>query len=353
MKKLLAMLLALTMICSVVAVSAMAINEEDYINQDIFQVKELTKTLSPGVDYYFDCDWQGGAITDDFFEFYSVSVSVSSAFSKDDRKDDDYISSSSAKKIAEKAEFVKLNAEDKYYFHFRASSSYSYSHDDATIKITVLARDKSRAKDRDDSRSWYEFELDIGYADKETPYEVSDSQYDVEQDTPIVEFDEDLDYCRLDFEDGSYYNVKFSKKRKFNLGHSTDANQAIVLAYPNATLKFLSFYASPSFAYDSVLKVKAPNCNYLYEISDNNNIKLLADSGNGDYIGYTTSRLGKYVASNVALDTSKISVNAGSYVNSNATSSIAPTTKPSSAASSTAAVPANPAITNPPTGAAQ
>lgn len=352
MRKLLTAVLAVAMVLSVASVSVFALNEDDYDNQDIFSIKEDTSVLWPGTDYYFDCEWQGGPITDDFFEFYSVSVSVS-------RSDDDNVSSSIAKKIVEKAEFVKLNNANKYYFHFRAKANYSYA-DDAEVHITVLARDNSRDKKREDSRSWYEMDLSIGYHDKQTTQEIGSSQYDVDNDAPIVEFDDDLDVCRLDFEDGSYYNVRLAKIKKFNLGHNTTANTAITKAYPNATFKFLSFYARPSFAYESVLKVKAPETTkYLYEIGDGNTLTLVADVNNSGYFGYTTSRLGSYVASSVPLDASKISINGGNFVNAGQDASQATpgsgsttTTPTGSGGAATQAPDSQPVVTNPQTGAA-
>ncbi len=361
MKKLLTALLAVAMVLSVASVSVFALDrdeeaedKDDYDNQDVFSIKEDTGVLWPGTDYYFDCEWQGGPITDDFFEFYSVSVSVSSS-------DKEELSSSTAKKLVEKAEFVKLNNQDKYYFHFRAKANYSYA-DDAEVLIYVLARDNSRDKKRKDSRSWYEMDIEIGYYDKEASEEVDDTQYDVDSDAPIVEFDEDLDYCRLDFEDGSYYNLKLARVKRFNLGYNTTENSAITRAYPNATFKFLSFYAHPSFAYESVLKVQAPAATkYLYEIGDDNSLTLISDVNNGGYFGYTTSRLGTYVASSVPLDASKISVDGGTFVNAgqnvsqtasgSTTSTTAPTTESGTTATETGGS-QTPALVNPPTGAA-
>lgn len=354
MKKLLTALLTLIMILSVASVSALAINWDDddnddrdeHVNQEVFNIKEDTSVLSPGVDYYFDCDWQGGPINDDFFEFYSVSVSVNSS-------DKDELSATTAKKMVEKAEFVKLSSEDKYYFHFRAKGNYSYA-DDAEIRIVVLAKDNSRDKKCEDAYSKYEMDLEIGYYkfDKKDPeVVVSTSQYDVDSDTPVVEFDEDLKTCRLDFEDGSYYNVRFAKSRRFNLGHTTTANNAIVSAYPSAKLKFISFYANPKFAYESVLKVKAPNTSYLYEIGDNNTLTLISNVNNDGYFGYTTSCLGAYVASNVELDDTKFAVgtqNSTSSSNSEASSAAVVTTTETTTATTTNE---NSTLTNPATGA--
>lgn len=340
MKRLLAVLTALVMVFGVMSVGVLAArDDEDPENQDVFSIKEDTGTLSPGVDYYFECDWQGGPITDDFFEFYAVSVTVS-------RSDDDNVSSTTAKKIAEKAEFVKLGSANKYYFHFRAIPNYSYT-EDVEIRIKATARDKSRDSKRIDARSWYEMDLSIGYHDKQVVEEVGSSQYDVDSDSPIVEFDEDLTDCRLDFEDGSYYNLRLAKVRKFNLGHTTDANGAIAKAYPNAKLKFLTFYANPSFAYESVLKVHAPDAKYLYEMGDNNSLTLISDVNNGGYFGYSTSRLGAYVASSVPLEGAKISVGATDST-ATTTTTTTTTTAPAQGATTT---PDNSVITNPQTGA--
>ncbi len=353
MKKLLVMLLAMAMIFSCVSVTAFAKRDSDedwedyYDNQDIFDIKEETKTLSPGVDYYFDCDWQGGDITDDFFEFYSVSVSVGSPFDRDDKDDDDYISATTAKKIAEEAGFVKLNGQDKYSFHFRAKQNYSYPDDgEVTIQILVMAKDKSRSNDREDSRSWVEFDLDIGYADKNNPTVVDDSEHEVDNDEPIVEFDDDLDSCKLTFEDGSLYTAYFDRVRKFNLGQSTDANSAIVAANPDAKLKFVAFYAKPSFIKQSVLKLYVPGCSYLYEIDGDNKLTLLvSNESNNGYIGHVTSRLGYYVASDRPLNSA--SVSSGVYVNQNVTTS----TSSSVETVVTPSVPSQVVITNPMTGA--
>ena len=354
MKKFLSVLLAFIMVFTMVPVTALALSDDfldDHDNQDIFTIKENTGTLSPGVDYYFDCKWGKEDITDEFFEFYDVSVSINTPFDRDDKDDDDYISQSTARKIGEVAEFVKLDGGDKYYFHFRAKKTFNYPADDeVTIDLTVLAKDKSRDKKRDDSYSWYEFDLDIGYADKNDVKEVNGNDYEVDNDRPIVEFDEDLDYCKLTFEDGSYYRANLDRVRKFNFGQSTDENLAIKSAYPNAKLKFVSFYANPRFPSSSVLKISAPGCNYLYEINSNNTLTLLATGNNDGFIGVTTNELSTYVASDIELS-GNIAVSSGNYVNSN---TVTTPVSPSASANNAAAVvtpPSTVVITNPNTGA--
>ena len=357
MTKLMALLLAVAMMSSM-AVSAFARVEDsdDYENQDVFNIKEPSGTLSPGVDYYFDCTWGKTDLTDDFFEFYKVGVSVGSVDDRDEQREDDYdgTKDSTARKIVEVAEFVKLDNSDKYYFHFRAKGSYGYKKDDdAEVRVTVTAYDKSRDRNREDYKSWVDLELDIGYVNKTTVKDVTGSSYEVDNDYPVVEFDEDLDYCKLTFEDGSYYNAHLKKVREFNLGISTDVNGTAAAAYPNAKLKAINFYAKPSFVEDSVLKVKAPGCEYLYEIVDDNKLELICQGSNNGYLSYSTSRLGNYIASDIALDTALFSASVGKYVNYaqtaskvNNTTSIAQTSGSQSFQSGSGV------ITNPNTGAA-
>lgn len=366
MQKLMALFLAVAMLFSMaVGAFARVKDNDDYDNQDVFDIKEPTGTLSPGVDYYFDCTWGKDDITDDFFEFYKVGVSVGSVDDRDTQREDGYdgTKTSTARKIVEAAEFVKLDNSDKYYFHFRAKGSYNYKKDDdAEVRITVTAYDKSRSKDREDYKSWVELDLDIGYrnmtknTDSSVWKNVSGSSYDVDNDYPMISFDDDLDYCKLTFEDGSYYNAHLKTVRDFNLGISTDINGTAKAAYPNAKLKCLTFYAKPSFYEESVLKVKAPDCEYLYQIVDENSLVLVGQGNNNGYLACTTKRLGSYLASDVALDTSLFSANVGKYenyaqtasqVNNNTTASSAAQDSGSQSFQSGTDV-----ITNPNTGAA-
>lgn len=294
MKRLTAALLAAALACTALATAAFALNEDDYDNQNIFSVKEDNGTLSPGVDYYFDCEWQGGEMTDDFFEFYDVSVSITS-------DDPDELSRSTARRMIDVAEFVKVNG--KYKFHLRPSAAVSYK-DDATVALLVLAKDRSKASSNSSSRSWYDFTVDIGYGyyDKENPTIVTDSEYDVDNSEAILEFDEDLKSCRLNFEDGSYYTLRPSKSRKYNLTMSTDANAVVLTAHPTATFKFLSFYGRPSMASSSVLRVSAPlACTYLYEVGSDRRLTLVAQGNTSGHMGVSTNQLGSYIASSVPL----------------------------------------------------
>lgn len=325
MRKLMALFLAVSMLFGMaVGAFARVKDNDDYDNQDVFNIKEPSGTLSPGVDYYFDCTWGKTDITDDFFEFYKVGVSVGSVDDREEQREADYdgTKSSTARKIVEVAEFVKLDNSDKYYFHFRAKGSYGYKKDDdAEVRVTVTAYDKSRSKDREDYKSWVELDLDIGYrnmskdTDSSIWKNVYGSSYEVDNDYPMISFDDDLDYCKLTFEDGSYYNAHLKTVRDFNLGISTDINGTAAAAYPNAKLKCLTFYAKPGFYEESVLKVKTPDCEYLYQIIDDKQLVLVGQGNNSGYLSCTTKRLGSYVASDIALDTTLFSANVGNYVN--------------------------------------
>lgn len=288
MKRMLAVLLAACMAVGAAVIPAAALNDEDYDNQDFFTIDESADLLVPGQNYYFECDWLGDPITDEFFEYYSVSVSYGAP-------EGSSMTNTQAKKYVKTAQFVK-GSNGAYYFLFCANNSYSYT-EDVTVRVTVMAKDKEDS----DYRSWYEMELDIGYEANSNIDTVYDSPYEVDPDMPILEFDEDLDDCRLEFEDGSYYNLRLAKVRKFNFGYTEQENQAVVTANPNAELKFLSFYARPSFANDGLLKIYAPGASYLYLINADNSLTRISSANNNDYFGITTSQLGSYVASNVAL----------------------------------------------------
>ena len=308
MKKLLAVLLAVGLTLGAAPMTAFAFDEDEYDNLDFFEIKESNELLYPGQDYYFETDWQGTPIDDYFFEYYKVSVSVSS--------DDDDVSSSTVRRRVDKAEFVKNEETGEYYFHFRAGTSFSYT-ENLDVHILVLAKDKENT----DKRSWYEFDLTVGYSDGEVTEVIRDSQYDVDNNYPAIEFDEDLKQCRLDFEDGSYFTLRLSTSRKFNFGYSNIPNQFVVQANPDANLYFINFYARPRFANADVLKLKvSQDMKYLYEINQDNTLTLKSDDNNNGYFGFTTNNLGAYVASDIPL----VSPSTSEGISSNANQSSTP-----------------------------
>lgn len=324
MKRMLTVLLAV-FVAAGAAVMPAALNDEDYDNQDFFTIDEPNDLLVPGQNYYMDCDWMGDPITDDFFDFYAVSVSYGAP-------DGSSMTNAQAKKYVKTAQFVK-GSNGNYYFLFCANNSYSYT-EDVTVRVTVMAKDK---KDTD-YRSWYEMELDIGYEYNSNTDMVYSSPYEVDPEVPILEFDEDLSECRLEFEDGSYFNLRLSRVRKFNFGYTEQENQSIVNANPSAELKFLSFYAKPSFASSGLLKIYAPGAKYLYQINTDNTLTRISSSNSSDYFGITTSQLGAYAASDIALKSVGV-IDGGQSSSSSAASGQSSTTQ-------------TPAPVNPPTGAA-
>jgi hypothetical protein len=234
--------------------------------KDFFIVDYPYEMLKPGQTYYFPCEWAGVPMTERFFDEYTVSVSVNSPYASSQSGLPEYISTYEAKRRVDAAEFVK-NADGSYYFKFKASNSYSYIND-TSILVIVTAKDKRDS----DYRGQYVMELDIGYAQNSgNPNRVDESPYEVDPDSPILEFDEDLDNYRLDFEDGSYYHIRLtSRTSTFGFAYNNDPNPAIQAANPRAVLHFLSFPSGPRPAYEGLLKVYAPGAHYLYEIGDNN-----------------------------------------------------------------------------------
>ena len=266
--------------------------------RDFFDVDYPYDMLKPGQTYYFPCEWSNGPMNDKFFDEYVVSISVNSPYSSSQSSLPEYISTYEAKRRVDAAEFVK-NSDGSYYFKFKASNSYSYVND-TSVLVIITARDKRDS----DYRGQFIMELEIGYAQNSgNPNRVDTSTYEVDPDSPILQFDEDLDSCRLDFEDGSYYHIRLtSRTSTFGFAYNNDVNPAIQGANPKAKLHFLSFPSGPRPAYEGLLKMYAPGARYLYEIGDNNQLTLVStETGVSDHIGLTTKRLASYVASDIAL----------------------------------------------------
>lgn len=262
--------------------------------EDFFSIDYGDGMLVPGKTYYFPCDWAGEDMDEEFFDLYSVSISIASS-------DPDELSNSNAKKYIKEAKFEKNN-QGIYFFKVTASQSYSYVND-VGIKIVVVAKGKSNP----DYRDWEEFDLDIGYAQNNTVNEVyaGTDEYDVDNSAPIVEFDTDVKTCRLNFEDESFYYASFSNRvTKMNLLHTEDANAVVKSGNPSATLKFLSFPTKPSFVSSGAFRFYAPGKSYLYQISDDNKLTLLSSNNKDGYFAFSTAQLGSYVASDKALTSS-------------------------------------------------
>jgi hypothetical protein len=299
MKKCVTLLLALTVMMSLLVFPSAAISD-DYDNAEFFEIDETSGNsggFAPGQSYYFPCTWGDDPITDEFFDAYATSVSINSA-------DTDEFSNSFARKCVDTAEFVRAD-NGEYYFLFRPAVLYSQL-EDVDVIVAVFAKDRVD----DDYRAWYEMDLTIEYSSAERN-DVLDTEYDVDQNSPVLEFDDDLDSCRLNFSDDSYFNLKLTSTRVFNFGYSFEPNTIIADANPNAEMKFLSFYAEPKFASAGLLKIYAPGAQYLYEIGANGSLTRLSATNNSGYFGLSLNQLKSYVASDVLLKTSSGATPAG------------------------------------------
>ena len=339
MKKILAAILSLSLIFSMFTIGAVATSiDEKYENEECFTIDEDTSLLTPGQDYYFKAYWGNSPMDDEFFEFYNVSISVGAPEGSE-------LSTSSTKKYVSVAKLEKAS-DGHYYFHFRATNTQSYL-EDIPVRVRVMAKDNgpvryfiNEGKNKVIYASWYDMELDVGYSINSQVNDIYEDEYTVDPDSPVVEFDSDLKDCRIEFDDTSFYQAKFSKVRKFNLGHTFVENAQITSANPGASLKFINFYAKPKFASASVLKIYAPGKQFLYEISADNKLTLLSSEINGDYFGISTAQLGSYVASNKLLTGASVGTTPPAASSSQASSGQAAQQPPTTAP------------VNPPTGAA-
>ncbi len=140
------------------------------------------------------------------------------------------------KKCVDAAEFVRA---DNGEYYFLSVDRPVFALEDVDVIVAVFAKDRVD----DDYRAWYVMDLTIEYSSAERN-DVLDTEYDVDQSSPVLEFDDDLDSCRLNFSDDSYFNLKLTSTRVFNFGYSFEPNTIIADANPNAEMKFSPFMPS-------------------------------------------------------------------------------------------------------------
>ena len=320
MKKFLALMLSLTMISSF-TVSAGAATQERwtkdtdtelyfkvgdfaYSYENFIGVKQENKTLIPGNDYYFEMTWLDKPMTDEFFEHYTASVSIGTAFPSDDytpeeRKDEEsYLSSTSAQNLVEKAELAKVN--DRYYLHLSMKNYFPYTNE-KTFKVLIFAKDKLDTT----YRSRVDIEFDVGYEKNSSAVMVGSSECTVDNNEPIMEFSSDIGSCIINMDDGSKFEVEFSTKKdtKVNLHHSLDENLAVKMANPKANMRFLNFTARPYFTNKGRLLLNSPDkMQYAYEVSEDGTLKAVGTKPFDNRISVITDRLTSYVISDIPLN---------------------------------------------------
>lgn len=275
-----------------------------YSYDNFIDVKQDSKTLIPGNEYYFEMTWQGRPMTDEFFEHYTSAVEIGTAYpsdeyTKEERKNEErYLSSTSAQNLVDKAELSKVN--DRYYLHLAMKNYFPYTNE-KTFKVLIFAKDKQDTT----YRSRVDIEFDVGYDKNNSAVMVSSSECTVDNNEPIMEFSSDIGSCVINMDDGSTFEVEFSKNKdtKVNLHHSLDENLAVKMANPKANMRFLSFTARPYFTNKGRLMLKASDkMQYAYEIGENGTLKKVGAEPFENRISVITDRLTSYVVSDVALN---------------------------------------------------
>ncbi len=353
MKKFLAFALSFTMLSSFAVSSAAATQEKwtkdtdtelyfkvgdfAYSYENFIDVKQDNRTLVPGNDYYFEMTWLDKPMTDEFFEHYSTSVEIGTAFPSSDytseerKNEESYLSSTSAQNLVEKAELAKVG--DRYYLHLDMKNYFPYTNE-KTFKVLVFAKDKLDTT----YRSRLNIEFDVGYEKNSSAVMVSSSECTVNNNEPIMEFSSDIGSCIINMEDSSRFEVEFSKKKdtKVNLHHSMEENTAIKLKNPKARMRFLSFTARPDFDNKGRLMLNASdNMQYAYEILQDGTLKQVGTKPFDNRISVITDELTSYVVSDIMLsgDSTQAAPN---------DSAISADSKPSAPAAQSGKAPYNP-----------
>ena len=273
MKRLLAVVLSIALIAGLGVPSA-----ADYVGE--FSPNE--KVYLYGSDFV---DSDGNSLTDSLHsDYYALSYSFSAASEK-------YIQS------------VKFDDSDNaVVITFRQDIAVTSN---VSIKGTIAVREKELKKrytlklDNDDLvLKKYESNTVVG----------NDKVFELPHDyqSGMVKFDLDgntYGTFKGQFGDDAYFETKVVDQKPLYLGYNTNENTALIKAYPNATLRFLTWTSTPKFEVTGTLKIYAKSSEYVYGVSKDNTLYSLGatySNTDGAYV-FKTNTLGAYVISDRAL----------------------------------------------------
>ena len=105
------------------------------------------------------------------------------------------------------------------------------------------------------------------------------------------------------FSNDAYFETKVVNQQPLYLGYNTSENTALVKAYPNAKLRFLTWTSAPKFDVTGTLKIYTKSSEYVYGVNKDNTLYSLGanySTADGAYV-FKTNTLGAYVISDRAL----------------------------------------------------
>lgn len=277
MKKLLALSVALSMsVCMMFSASA---SEVVHIEMDGSDSNGL---YTPGITYYWPAYDGGSRMTDEYMDVYKTKIEVTEG-----------------KKYVSGVKLVR-RGDGYYYFTFRGNPAYAYD-ENADVEVVITSID------RQDKEYVYTTTLNFGIGYGGVAY-IDQSSYDVDSSLPVIEIDDSINACTLNFDDVASYHVDLGPsskaKRYYNVAFTTEENEQIVEANPDANMTFVSFYARPLFPKSGVLKIYAPDARYLYTYDSYHELVRIDAPNNNGYFGLNTNQLSNYVASDIPLKSS-------------------------------------------------
>lgn len=177
-----------------------------------------------------------------------------------------YVKVTEGKEYVSSYEFAKVD--DVYGVEIELNDYFGDDSEEISAEIEIKSRRTGRTiASTDDLENMPSFELE-----NEVMEVPSDSkgvaEFEVTEDTQIVEFDGDTDFISFSG-DGFYYDVKASDQDPLYLGVSYSPVKEISVAYQNADLDFISFPGAPEFDFSGNFSVLVPDPDeeyYLYEV---------------------------------------------------------------------------------------
>lgn len=137
------------------------------------------------------------------------------------------------------------------------------------------------------------------------------TEFDVTDETEIVEFDEDTTYISFTG-NGFYFDGKASNQDPLFLGVSYSPIKEISIEYQDADFDFINFPGKPEFDFSGDFSVLVPDPDetyYLYEIKDNGELAEVKSEYNkeDETMVVRTKNLGQYILSDKELEVDEYS----------------------------------------------
>ncbi|MDD2954825.1 MAG: hypothetical protein PHD67_00765 [Oscillospiraceae bacterium] len=140
----------------------------------------------------------------------------------------------------------------------------------------------------------------VGYRETYTDKDSRSVSLAVDNESPVIVFDEYNTFASLYIRDQGEFQVKLTDQDAVNMRYSTDLIKEVEQAHEYATLRYLTFEGAPQFDYVGTMEIYANKGSYLYQY-DGTKLAQVSTTYSGGALVFKTDALGCYVISDRAL----------------------------------------------------